>query len=288
MEKSAQVLEQLRAVVLEQLRAVKKRLESTTTLLKEIGHLEQSLPNQLPKFKAKLDQLNKAVDALGQYTAHSLYENLCALVGQYRDILLQAQEDLKKQLGVALQRELEEKGFSLSGHYPDLRVGLFTLEVNFDSQRAILWYGPKQERLAQCQLGAQEITGTIQKAFQQLGSQLEAKDFIEKLKQAYIRARKNQTNDRVPIIEVLSELAYVLQSSAFHLDPRRENYRGYSRADFSFDLFRMREVLRSAKLKLVVATRAYTRQRRDFLWVPDNDQGQGTFYSHLQLGEEIT
>lgn len=91
----------------------------------------------------------------------------------------------------------------------------------------------------------------------------------------------------MPIIKVLTELAFLLQNSHFHQDPRRENYESYSRADFSYDLFRIhRYQLSPLKIQLKVATREYTRQRTDFLWIPDDENGRGTTYSHL-LVEEV-
>ena len=131
----------------------------------------------------------------------------------------------------------------------------------------------------------------LEKVKQQLGSDLDSADFVVRLQHAYSRVVDGQAGEPAPIVEVLAELAYLLQGPRFRQDPKRENYRSYSRADFSYDLFRLREsgLLEEAtkRFHLVVATRSRTRRRRDFLWVLDDKSGKGTTYSHLQL-QEVT
>ena len=39
------------------------------------------------------------------------------------------------------------------------------------------------------------------------------------------------------------------------------------------------------EMSLVIATRAYTRRKSDFLWVPSNEKGDGTYISHLKFRE---
>jgi len=180
-------------------------------------------------------------------------------------------------------------GLSLSGQYPELKAGLFTIEIDFDRWKAVLWYGPKQERLGQLDLSVKKIASRIEKARQQLGSQLPEEELLLKLQEAYHRLPSAKRGEPAPIIRVLSELSYLLQNSRFLQDPRRENYRSYSRADFSFDLFRIRKFQSStlfpSKLQLTVATRAHTRRRSDYLWIPGKEDGNGTTYSHLQFEE---
>lgn len=199
---------------------------------------------------------------------------------------------MQQRFGTELEKELQKRGLSLSGHYPELKSGLFTIELDFEKWRSTLWYGPKQEHLTQCALSLAEIAKAIDNARGRLGSQLSNVDFLERLQNAYQRVliiTGSKDGDRAPIIKVLSELAYLLQEPRFHRDPRREHYKSYSRADFSYDLFRVRHSeagnLFKQELRLVVATRAHTTRRPDFLWVPDDETGNGTVYSHLQFEE---
>jgi hypothetical protein len=224
---------------------------------------------------------------LGQGT--NPLEILHSWIDQYRQDLVKSEQQLKKQFGVDLEYELGEIGLSLSGQYPDLKAGLFTIELDFEKERVTLWYGPKQERLDQCPFSVAKVVALIEKVRKQLGSRLSKDEFLSKLQEAYSRTAGSELGEPVSIIGVLAELAYLLQSSQFRQDPRRENYRGYSRADFSYDLFQVRQSGSLApldkRLQLVVATRAHTRRRQDFLWVPDDESGRGATYSHLQFQE---
>lgn len=198
-----------------------------------------------------------------------------------------------REFGVELERILKEQGLSLTGNYPELKTWLFTIELDFAHGEATLWYGPKQERLSRCRLLPQLVAQEVNKQRKQLGSNLVKGDILPWLSQAYERARlmAGAKGDEVPINEVLTEMAFLLQDNRFRRDPHRDNYRSYRRADFSYDLFRARigqteqATLFGKRLRLITATRALTRRRQGFLWVPDDETGKGTVYSHLKFEE---
>jgi len=51
-------------------------------------------------------------------------------------------------------------------------------------------------------------------------------------------------------------------------------------------LYRLKErEIENLELNLVTATRAYTRKRSDFLWVPSNERGDGVYISHIKFRE---
>ncbi len=121
-----------------------------------------------------------------------------------------------------------------------------------------VWYGPKQERLFQYGLEAAEVANNVEKIRGRLGCGLATEKFHQKLQEAYARATGGVVGKPAPIVEVLRELAYLLQDSQFLQDPRQENYKGYDRADFSYDLYLLRQsasdILVDKRPHLVVAT----------------------------------
>jgi DNA repair exonuclease SbcCD ATPase subunit len=274
----------------QQLAEMRKRVNRVINLMKRLSDLDQNRAVNLFKIKGALRQIMQ--DAEGLDGLAERLKDLRGWLAVYQEELKGLQQELQNRFGTELEKELQKRGLSLSGHYPELKSGLFTIELDFDKWQAILWYGPKQERLTQCALSPSEVAKAIDNLRRRLGSQLSEKEFLQRLQSAYQRAlisTGGKEGDRVPIIKVLSELAYLLQEPRFYQDPRREHYKGYSRADFSYDLFRVRHSETSGlfhrKLRLVVATRALTRRRQDFLWVPDDETGKGTVYSHLQFEE---
>ena len=276
-------LEQL----LREFSAHQQSVQSVVKLLKEISRLDQNRMENLSKLKAQVTKLEEIIKQLGQGGSH--VQNLADWVSQYKRTLETTAEEIRKRFGTELEQELKKLGLSLSGQYPELKAGLFTIEVDFDQWKVTLWYGPKQERLAQHPFSVRKITSQIEKEKQKLGSQLPEEQLLEKLREAYHRASGMNRGGPVPIIKVLAEVSYLLQRPRFLQDPRRENYRSYSRADFSYDLFRIRKfqsnTLFASKLHLTVATRAHTKRRSGFLWVPDDESGKGTTYSHLYFEE---
>lgn len=267
-----------------------KDLQSVVRLLQGIARLDRDRRDNLVKLRSLALKLEREVERLVQGT--ECVKGLAEWLTQYRATIDDAVKETQRRFGVELDQELRKLGFSLSGQYPELKAGMFTIELDFDRMEAILWFGPRQERLGRCALSASTVARCLEKAAQKLGSRLPEDQLFAKLWEAYRRVTKNSRSAPVPIIQVLSELAHVIQEPRFLQDPRREHYRSYSRADFSYDLFRLRQFFKArgtpTKVHLVVATRAYTRRRSDFLWVPDSQDGKGTFYSHLQLEEGMS
>jgi len=260
----------------------KKNNDVTFKLLRDILRLEQDRIQNLPKLKIRLTKLEEILRQLLQNK--NQYETLLNWVDLYKQDLTNSEEQIKNRFGIELEQELKKIGLSLSGQYPELKVGLFTIELFFDKGLVTLWYGPKQERQAQCRLLSHEVASNVEKSRQQLGSHLDNDEFLKKLQEAYFRAAGTKQGESIPISTVLAELAFLLQNQQFRSDPRQDNYKGYSRADFSYDLFRIRQAV-NKNLHLTVATRANTRRRQDFLWIPDDERGKGTTYSHLQFKE---
>ncbi|MBI4529894.1 MAG: hypothetical protein HY709_00075, partial [Candidatus Latescibacteria bacterium] len=258
-----------------------KNIGSLVKLLTEISRLKKDQINNLPQLKMCLKKLE---GILGQFNRGiDQYEALRHWIDTYKRDLDAVEEQVRMRFGIELEQELKKIGLSLSGQYPELRAGFFTIELDFAKWRVTLWYGPKQERLDRCHLSSVEVANYVDKVRQQLGSHMSSEDeFLKKLEEAYFRTAGRERGTPVPIIRVLPELAYLLQSPRFYQDSKKEDYKSYSRADFSYDLFQVRH---EKRLHLTVATRAYTKQRQDFLWVPDDESGRGTTYSHLQFRE---
>src|SRR5262249_8924326 len=204
-----------------------------------------------------------------------------------RQELARSDEQARRRFGVDLAKVLEPLGLALEGQYPMLRAGLFTLKIDFDSDRLTIWYGPEQERLAACRLIAEEAKKCMAQTMRSLGTKLEFDLFMTKLGAAYRRTPGSEKGEPVPIGAVLPEMAFQLQGANFLLDPRRANYRGYGRADFSFDLYRHRRSAIQQGLRLSVAPRTLTRRRQDFLWIPHDHPRHRTPYSHLSFEEPL-
>jgi len=270
--------------------ALQSNFHSVVKLLREIGQFDKNREENIRKIEQTLSKLSKTAGALANSLGKSEIHvnNLMEWMDRYKSEIEKTREEVKKHFGTGLEDRLKELNFSLTGQYPELRAGLFTIELDFEQWRATLWYGPKQEKLDSCSLSIIEIAKRIEKARSELGSKIPEKELLEKLYHAYKRA-VHTYGEEAPIIKVLAEMAYLLQSQRFLQDPKREHFKSYSRADFSFDLFRIQQFQRNITpptVHLKTATRAFTKRRSDFLWIPQGESGKGTVYSHLRFEEK--
>jgi hypothetical protein len=197
---------------------------------------------------------------------------------------------VKHTFGHELGALLQQRGISLQGQHPNLKAGLYSIELNLDRWIARIWYGPKQELLGEAPLTPAAVAKTIDDINRKLTSRpFRDELFLTKLNAAYqaaLGSLNRADGDPVPILTVLKEFVFSAQSNKFLADPRRENFTGYGRPFFSYDLFRLRQRTLSGKeLHLHIAPRAKTTKRKDFLWIPSDEHGNGSCYSDLSFKE---
>ena len=266
----------------------KKNTDVIFRTLRQISRLDE---DRAANFRQIQSRMVKISDMTGRMEPGSRQvASLRTWVDEYAMQLEEARGELGRRFGVELEQRLEEMDRSLSGHYPELRTGLFTVELDFDKGHAILWYGPKQEPLGRYRLSPREVAGRVQKSERDLGSGLPLDEFLARLEEAWLSCIDGKRSRKAPIIQVLCQLSFLLQTPHFRSDPKKANYKGYGRADFSFDLFRVRReadrTRQSNRLHLAIATRSQTEQRGRHLWIPEGADGRGSAYSHITFSEE--
>lgn len=260
------------------LKNTQKSFQLLSKLIGEMVRVEKKKNDNVADLKAKLLQTETIITAMIET------DTLKAVLEQLHDFgkdLTVAGPIDHSRYGADLAQYLKELGINLSGQYPELKAGLFQIEVNFEQGSTTVWYGPKQEKVIQCPLDPKEVAEVIKETQSRLGSQLSPEEFGDKLKDAY----RLSISEGKPasIIQVLSMFTLVYQDQKYHRDPKLDHFREYTRMDFSFDLLRSREYL-VENLRLTVATRSETADKSQYLWVPDDPKsGKGSRYSHLQF-----
>lgn len=271
---------------LEEFKSLKKRTDLIVKLLDKVARLDQEGATNLSDLRKELAKLSDISHEQTQSPA-ATFESLAVWVKKKSTRLEEIESERTRRFGNDLAEALKQENVTLSGQLPDLKTGVMTLEVEFNRSQIVIWFGPKQERLGQCTLSIGVIVDTLRKIRAGLGIQSSKEEFLAKLKTAYSRVSSPST--AVPLVRVLGEMAHVIQSPKFFSDPKRENYQSYSRADFSYDLFRYCKTEAAGatgeRFSLTVATRAATKKRQDFLWIPSDETGNGTVYSHIQIGD---
>ena len=267
--------------LLEQISGYKRVHDQVFYLLGNLQKLDQDRTLNLKQIKAQLLKLEKLANDSreNQPTLKELLESLAEYQKEIEALAKKTETDF----GSTLEKELQIIGHSLSGHYPLLSAGLFRIEVDFRSWSIKLWYGPKQELLDRCPISAQEVTRRLEILKPQLGSNLEESAFSQTLFSAYSRVLNNNLGEPAPIIKVLNAFAEAINETKQAKQYSKGKVPIYNRQDFSYDLFRLRGA--NLGLKLVVATKAFSKRRQDFLWIPSDESGNGSIYSHLKFPE---
>lgn len=261
-------------------------MSNTLKLLRKIAILDKMRYEKLEEIKKVTERLLQTTQA---HIGKEYWKELGAWLEDYQSALNAAENDRRNKFALELEQELRYHGLSLSGHYPDLKSGLFTIEVNFERNKAVIWYGPKQEELQECPISPKRVASSILKIRQEFDSKTTEDKVIELISEAYHRT-KNQNSQDVPIIQILIQVVLLQQTKKFLEDPKHKYFKEYTRANFSYDLYRIRKAqlseMKGVKIYLTTATRATTRQRSEFLWVPDDENGNGTAYSFLRVEEK--
>lgn len=262
------------------LKASKDTTDQALRFIKNISLLDQSRMRNFKKIKSQAEKLKKLFDE--HRSEQKIFEIGSDWSSDFINKLTLVEEKLLLQFGNDLADELQKYGYNLTGHIPLLQIGIFRIEVDVRTWSVKFWYGSKRELLAYGVLSPTDTATTIRELKASLGSEMMPNEFLNYLKSSYKELLTGNFGDPVPIIQVLDRLApRIPTKKAENNEDRHVKYR---REDFSFDLFRIRGL--NGGPQLTVATRAFTKSRNNFLWIPSDENGDGSNYSHLRFLEE--
>jgi hypothetical protein len=255
--------------------------------------------NNYHKIKAKkenlliLDKYLKKIKTLAEKVEFDELKNLLfSWIKEEEEALKKIILEKQENFGKELKEELAKNNLPLFGIFPTLRVGLFTIEVNFDLNTCQIFYGPKVEKLkGKIPLSVPVIVKTLKTYYDYLNQPFFAKEYFEKLLLAYERVllfQRLNFSEKVFLVDLLSELVFLLQKKEFHVNPKKENFKEYPRIKFSYDLYRLKTSLGNTtdnyRFKLWVAPFDATLDRRKSIWIPNNiETGEGTYFSFISF-----
>jgi len=278
-------------------------MEGLVELLQSLSGQSQKLARRLVAYRGLLsDPLNnvharpRAVAELsGAIQAFPDSEVRQRLAEWCRDesvAIEQSRAEFRFEFGRQLVAGLEGSGMTVKGQLPLLRVGLFTVRADFDAGSAAVFWGPEIEKLKSgLDLAPVGLAATLRKWNERLRQKsIEPAKLAAKLHVAYRRlcgfAGLNE-GTRVFLVDLLSELVLLMQPESFRLNPAQEKFVEYPRVRFSYDLFRLKQAgalaVGDAQMKLHVANFDATTEKAKALWVPDNEEGDGTHYSYVSF-----
>jgi len=266
----------------------KNNLQNLLKFIKNINKYQNDQLKNLHRIKQNIVKIKKALKQ--SKLEDFVKERVERYIQSMNSKVIKWEEDAKRNFGQKLENELREGGFELRGHYPLLKVSFYTLEVDLENFKVLIWYGPQQEKLEICKLIPEEIVKKLRVIRDKITQRhFDDNEFLSKVYEAYkisVYRQNKKSGDQISISDILFEYAFLIQDKKFRTNPLKDNYKEYGRVLFSYDLYRLRERrLNDRELSLITATRAYTRRKSDFLWIPSNERGDGSYISHIKFGE---
>lgn len=258
------------------------------TLIKMLADYEkdQSRTDISPyERERKLEKISRIADRLPDFEGR---KKICDWINQEHKSLTAAKDEFRFDFGRRLKELLSSRGWEIRGQYPRLRIGLYTVIVNFEFGRAEIWLGPEILKIKpNLPLTPDAIVENIQRLDADYRtSPFNAEAFGQDLRTAYERALlvgSRNFGDKLPLMTVLQEYVFLQQEPKFYVDPRREHFREFNRFMLAMILYRFMKTEFSATVRFQVATFDATSNPQKALWVPSDDEGNGTYFGQISF-----
>lgn len=264
------------------LERVSKDFSSALTLLRSLRNFAKEPTANAAKIRALLPRTKPVLAKLPV--------EITAEVERWAESLSKTLDDEEAQLARSFALDLDQllraKNVKLGGNLPMLEASFFKLEVRQKDVR--VWFGPQRESIGTVPKSAVAVANFIEQLLARLTSEpFDDERFVEQVYQAYravLAAADSASAAQARIDAVHRQLIVARQEPAF---TQNQRLREYTRIQFGYDLYRLKKRKRRGKeLQLVMAPKSQTVKHLDSLWVPSDETGKGSLYSHLTFREE--
>lgn len=263
------------------LKAEAKALKDAATLL---GPLAK------PKTFEGLLKLDLVVDGIekkaGQLAAGGVAARAVASALQrVRSWMTEQREVLQSRLGKDLKHACAaaDLEFRVVSREDPIEVRIPPLAVTIDKKRGQAEVLFARQPLQTCRADAADIVSTHGKVLKRLETPFKPEQFFQRCLTAWRAARASlgsKATERVEILDFLPYLALEMQSARYRGDPIAKNFKDYPRAQFAYDVLRLRRAgglsQDGMRLNLGVATGTTASQKKRVIYFED-ENGAGEF-----------
>ncbi|MCX7785951.1 MAG: hypothetical protein N2201_07025 [candidate division WOR-3 bacterium] len=269
----------------ELIRQLNKIQKMLTELIKLDKDTLSTKPYDIEKSYLQLKKLYTSPPFSELLAETVLYKNLNDFCQENLNSIEKFKEEFHFALGTRL-KELMSDFASVSGQLPILKVKFYTIKFDFANGTASIWWGPQKELIKKLSIEPVQIAETIKTFDQNLSAKWQhPEDFFNLLKSAYHRyilLNGFDLGTKVNLLDLLPEFVMLLQSKSFKVDPTKSNFSEYSRIQYSYDIYKLKTNPNLiSNIQLSVATFAVTESKEKSIWIPDNEQGEGTYYHQI-------
>ncbi len=263
------------------IRKAQKAMKELGSALREVSSLGDAIAERPFEALTSLATARSSCQALS-----GLGATMDAIEAKVAELTLSSEQNAereKNRLMAELDEALRRDGYRLEGHVPKLKCGPLTLELVTGEQPEIrVHYGPAVALLATCKPVPSEVAAEVRAQMKLLeGEPLDDDVFLKEIRVAWRVAMARggaEAGDKVPIVNVIAELAVGRQTRGWRNNPQKLSFQPYGRVQFAHDLARLgTRRVGHEELVLTVATRDQTKSEADHLWV------SGTHYAYVSF-----
>lgn len=260
-------------------------LRDAEKILKDLGD---------PKGLQDLKKVKSALPRLRSFRMPEGDLDLASLAQVLESFVREQERGRPMFFGRALREAAEAAGVNfapLTSDPPEYRLDPFTLAPEFAKGVAELRYA--RLPVAEVELDPKTILDARRKMLDALaGREFDGEAYFDTLLQAYRRVLGGKPlGERVSLVDLLPEVAFLMQPERFRKDPSRDHYQPYGRVRLAFDLARLRKsgVLRrhGMRVSLGSATLGTTKKKDEVLYLED-EGGRGQYYLSLWFAPDAT
>ena len=193
-------------------------------------------------------------------------------------------ERAREHLGPDLAAACEVRGLTMRVVKKDgpveVRIPPLAVVIDRDKGKAVIQFA--REKILETSAEADAILDGHQSALRQIDGAFSAPKFHDACRRAWrgARAAGEAVGDRVEIVDFLPYLAIEMQKPAFKKNPTSKGFRDYTRAQFAWDVLRLRRermlVHSERRLNLGVATGTSASKKARVIFFEDED-GAGEY-----------
>lgn len=274
--------------IIEGLKLLNKKLNRINKLLIAYSRLKENAIEKAYLLEKKLNEISKETNGLPDF---SMKNSLFTWVSNEKSELDKIKEEFRFSLAERITEFFQKERWIIKGQYPKLRIGLYTLSLNFEFGEATLYYGPEIEKIkSKIPLEPETICQTIKKFDDGLKKiNFDPKEFYLDIQKAYkncIILSNKPYGEKVYLVDVLSKYVILKQPVQFLADPKKDNFREIPRINLCYLLYLFKKSEYAQKgVHFYIATFDATTDKMHSIWIPDNEEGDGTYYSYISFAE---
>ncbi len=274
--------------ILEGLRLLNRKLSRVNKLLTAYSRLKEKTIDNAYLLEKKLNEISKETNDLPDF---SLKNKLLNWINNEKSELDKIKEEFRFSLAERIKEFFQKENWLIKGQYPKLRIGLYTLSLNFEFGEATLYFGPEIEKIkSKIPLEPEAIYQTIKKFDNNLKkNNFDPKEFYLDLQKAYkncILLSNKPYGEKVYLVDVLNKYVILKQTAQFLADPKKDNFKEIPRITLCYFLYLFKKSEYAQKgIHFYIATLDATTDKMHAIWIPDNEEGEGTYYSYISFAE---